>query len=190
MTRAVRRQRARVSAEVATGRTIGAKRAQDRPAPRRRAGGAKGGGPMSWVGLAAYSFTCWMFGIVALRVAYRLGSLAEFTLAMISIGVGGLAFPLFALPTVMPLADSARALAIGTAVVGLAVSSMSLYFSTWRMFRPGSVLAALLCTAASFAIAWSFLAIVFTQGYAWPRDPHWIALQGGALWIPYPWTAV
>jgi hypothetical protein len=28
-----------------------------------------------------------------------------------------------------------------------------------------------------------------TQGYAWPRDPFWLALQSAALWIPYPWTS-
>ena len=144
---------------------------------------------MSWIGLAIYSFGCWVTGLVALRVAVRLGSLSEWSVGMITIGVGGLALPLFNLPVVAPLSDSARALAIGSAVVGLAVSSMNLYFSTWRLFRPGSVAAALVCTAGCFAIAWSFLAIVVTQGYAWPRDPFWLALQSGALWIPYPWTA-
>jgi hypothetical protein len=145
---------------------------------------------MSWIGLAVYAFGCWMFGLVALRVSYRLGSLVEFTVAMISIGVGGIGFPLLALPAAHPLSDATRALSIGTAVVGLAMSSFALYFSTWRVFRPGNVLAALLCTAGTFAIAWSFLAIVFTQGYAWPRDPFWVSLQGVALWIPYPWTAL
>ena len=140
---------------------------------------------MSWIGLAIYSFGCWVTGLIALRVAVRLGWMAEWSVGMITIGVGGLAFPLLNLPVVLPLSDGARALAIGSAVVGLAVASMTLYFSTWRLFRSGSVLAALLCTAGCFAIAWSFLAIVFTQGYAWPRDPFWLALQSAALWIPY-----
>jgi hypothetical protein len=103
--------------------------------------------------------------------------------------VGGLAFPLLNLPLALQLSDAARALAIGSAVVGLAIASTTLYFSTWRLFRPGSVLAALVCTAGCFAIAWSFLAIVVTQGYAWPRDPFWLALQSAALWIPYPWAS-
>lgn len=144
---------------------------------------------MSWIGLAIYSFGCWVMGLLALRVAVRLGWMAEWSVGMITIGVGGLAFPLLNLPVVLPLADEMRALAIGSAVVGLAVASMTLYFSTWRLFRPRSVLAALICTAGCFAIAWSFLAIVVTQGYAWPRDPFWLALQSAALWIPYPWTS-
>lgn len=144
---------------------------------------------MSWIGLAIYSFGCWVTGLVALRVAVRLGWMAEWSVGMITIGVGGLALPLLNLPVFHPLSDEARALAVGSAVVGLAVASMTLYFSTWRLFRPGSVLAALLCTAGCFAIAWSFLAIVVTQGYAWPRDPFWLALQSAALWIPYPWTS-
>jgi hypothetical protein len=145
---------------------------------------------MSWVGLAVYAFACWMIGAIALRVAHRLGSLVEFTVAMIAIGVGGLGFPLLALPLTVELTDSTRAFAIGSAVVGFGAASMSLYFSTWRVHRPGSVLAALLCTAGTFAIAWSFLAIVFTQGYAWPRDRFWLTMQCVALWIPYPWTAL
>ena len=144
---------------------------------------------MSWIGLAIYSFGCWVTGLIALRVAVRLGWMAEWSVGMITIGVGGLAFPLLNLPVVLALADEMRALAIGSAVVGLAVASMTLYFSTWRLFRPSSVLAALVCTAGCFAIAWSFLAIVFKQGYAWPRDPFWLALQSAALWIPYPWTS-
>ena len=145
---------------------------------------------MSWVGFAIYSFGCWVTGLIALRVALRLGSMAEWSVGMITIGVGGLGFPLLYLPVALPLSDSLRALTIGSAVVGLAIASMSLYFTTWRLFRPGSVVAALLCSAGSFAIAWSFLAIVFTQGYAWPRDPFWLALQSAALWIPYPWTSL
>jgi hypothetical protein len=145
---------------------------------------------MSWVVLAVYAFGCWVFGLVALRVAWRIGSLVELAVGMIAIGVGGVGFPLLALPSFVALADSTRALSIGTAVVGLALASSTLYFSTWRVHRSGSVVAALVCTAGTFAIAWSFLAIVFTQGYAWPRDPFWLALQGAAIFLPYPWTTL
>lgn len=145
---------------------------------------------MLWVGYGLYVAVCWTLGLFALRAARRSGSLVEWAVAAVALAGGGVGCPLLFVSTLVSLAPAQRAILVPAGVLGLAAASVALYFSVWRAFRPQSVLAPLLCTAGTFAIGWSILAIVFTQGYAWPRDPRWLALQSVALWLPYPWAGL
>jgi hypothetical protein len=51
------------------------------------------------------------------------------------------------------------------------------------------VAAALLCSAGTFVIAWSFLAELLTGSFSWGRDRFWLLIGGIACWVPYVWGA-
>jgi hypothetical protein len=110
--------------------------------------------------------------------------------AAVTFFAGGLGCPLTFVPSLLPLepAEKAHVLAAGIGCLGFA--SIALYLALWRFFRPKSVAAALICSAGTFAIAWSLLAEVVTAGFAWGRDRRWLALGGIACWIPYAWGAI
>lgn len=124
-----------------------------------------------------------------MAVARRSRSAVDWALAVVTLAAGGFGCPLTFLPSLLHLEADVRARVLAAGMIGLGMASTSIYVAIWRHFRPGSVVAALVCTAGSFVIAWSILAEVLTAGFAWGRDRRWLALGGAAAWIPYAWGA-
>jgi hypothetical protein len=143
-----------------------------------------------WLGYGLLAAVCWLLGARALRAARRTRSPIDWALAAVTFFAGGLGCPLTFVPSLLPLEPAEKAHVLAAGIGGLGFASIALYLALWRFFRPKSVAAALICSAGTFAIAWSLLAEVVTAGFAWGRDRRWLALGGIACWIPYAWGAV
>jgi hypothetical protein len=143
-----------------------------------------------WIGYGLLAGICWILGIRAVRTARRSGSAIDWALAIVTLSAGGFGCPLTFLPSLVPLEPGLRAQVLAAGMIGLGFAAASIYVATWRRFRRTSVLAALVCTAGTFVIAWSILAEILTAGFAWGRDRRWLALGGAASWLPYAWGAV
>jgi hypothetical protein len=143
-----------------------------------------------WVGYGLMAGICWILGFRAVQAARRSRSPIDWSLATVTLAAGGFGCPLTFLPSLLPLEVEVRARVLAAGMIGLGFASAAVYVGIWRYFRPASVLAALLCTAGTFVIAWSILAEILTAGFAWGRDRRWLALGGGACWLPYAWGAV
>jgi hypothetical protein len=143
-----------------------------------------------WVGYGLLIGVCWVLGFRAFRVARRSRSPIDWALTIVVCFAGGFGCPLTFLPSLYPLEPAERAHVLAAGIGGLGFASIALYLALWRYFRPRSVVAALICSAGSFAIAWSLLAEVVTAGFAWGRDRRWLALGGIACWLPYAWGAI
>jgi hypothetical protein len=142
-----------------------------------------------WVGYGLLAVSCWVLGFQALGAARRSRSPVDWALAAVVMFAGGFGCPLSFLPSVWALEPAQKAHVLALGIGGLGVASIALYLALWRHFRPRSMLAALVCSAGTFAIVWSLLAEVATAGFAWGRDRRWLALGGIACWIPYAWGA-
>jgi len=156
-------------------------------------GPARGGGKVEqaiWIGYGLLAGICWILGIRAVQTARRTGSAIDWALAVVTLAAGGFGCPLTFLPSLVPLEAGLRAQVLAAGMIGLGFASASIYVATWRRFRRASVLAALVCTAGTFVIAWSILAEILTAGFAWGRDRRWLALGGAASWLPYAWGSV
>jgi hypothetical protein len=143
-----------------------------------------------WVGYGLMAAISWVLGIRAIQVARRSRSPIDWALAVVTLAAGGFGCPLTFIPSLLELDADLRARVLAAGMVGLGVASAAVYVATWRYFRPGSVIAALLCTAGTFVIAWSILAEILTAGFAWGRDRRWLTVGGAASWLPYAWGAV
>ena len=130
---------------------------------------------------------CWIGGIRLLRTALRTEEFHEGSLGVVLLCTGGVGYPLLFLRSMLELPPPAGARTFAIGLAFLSAGSIALYVFNWRLFRPRSVVAALLCSAGSFVIAWSFLAELLTIGFAWDRDVLWIVLGGGARCVPFVW---
>ncbi len=139
------------------------------------------------VGYGLLVGVCWILGLRALGAAFRRNSLLDWGLAGVMIGAGAVGCPLTFLPSLVPLSPLVRAQVLAAGIAGLGAGSITLYVTVWRFFRPRSVLAALVCTAGTFVISWSFLAELLTGSFSWGRDRFWLLLGGAACWLPYIW---
>jgi hypothetical protein len=90
----------------------------------------------------------------------------------------------------VPLSPPVHAKVVAGGIAGLGAGSITLYVTVWRFYRPRSVLAALVCSAGTFVISWSFVAELLTGSFSWGRDRFWLVLGGAACWVPYIWGAV
>jgi hypothetical protein len=142
-----------------------------------------------WLGYGLLAGVSWILGLRAVAAARRSRSAIDWALAVVTLAAGGFGCPLSFLPSLLQLEADLRARVLAAGMIGLGLASTSIYVAIWRHFRPGSVVAALICTAGSFVIAWSILAEVLTAGFAWGRDRRWLALGGAASWLPYAWGA-
>ena len=143
-----------------------------------------------WVGYGLLAGVCWVLGVRAVRAARRSHSPIDWALAAVVLFAGGFGCPLTFVPSLLPLEPAEKAHVLAGGIGGLGLASIALYLALWRHFRPRSVVAALICSAGSFAIVWSLLAEVVTAGFAWGRDRRWLALGGIACWLPYAWGAI
>lgn len=143
-----------------------------------------------WVGYGLLAAVCWILGLRAVLAARRSRSVIDWALAVVTLAAGGFGCPLSFLPSLMHLEPDIRARVLAAGMIGLGLASTAIYVAIWRHFRPASVVAALVCTAGSFVIAWSILAEVLTAGFAWGRDRRWLALGGAASWLPYAWGSL
>ena len=142
-----------------------------------------------WVVYGLLVAVCWIGGLRVLRIALRTHEVPEWSLGVVLLCTGGIGYPLLFLRSMLELPPRAGTLTFAIGLALLSAGSIALYVFNWRLFRPNSVIAALLCSAGSFVISWSFLAELLTIGFAWNRDVLWIALGGIpaalALWIAY-----
>jgi hypothetical protein len=143
-----------------------------------------------WIGYGLLVGGCWILGLLALRASLRAGALLERGLAAVLLATGAVGCPLTFLPSLVALSPPVRAQVLAGGIAGLGVGSVALYITTWRFFRPRSVAAALVCSAGTFVIAWSFLAELLIGSFSWGRDRLWLVIGGVACWIPYVWGAV
>jgi hypothetical protein len=143
-----------------------------------------------WLGYGLLVAVCWVLGARAFRAAQRTRSPIDWALAAVTVFAGGFGCPLTFVPSLLPLEPAQKAHVLAAGIGGLGFASIALYLALWRFFRPKSVAAALICSAGTFAIAWSLLAEVVTAGFAWGRDRRWLALGGIACWLPYAWGAI
>ena len=143
-----------------------------------------------WLGYGLLVAVCWLLGARAFLSARRTQSPIDWALAAVTVFAGGFGCPLTFVPSLVPLHPAQKAHVLAAGIGGLGLASITLYVALWRHFRPKSVAAALICSAGTFAIAWSLLAEVVTAGFAWGRDRRWLALGGIACWIPYAWGAL
>jgi hypothetical protein len=143
-----------------------------------------------WVGYGLLVGVCWVLGARAFLAARRSRSPIDWALAAVTVFAGGFGCPLTFVPSLLPLEPAQKAHVLAAGIGGLGLASIALYLALWRFFRPRSVIAALICSAGTFAIAWSLLAEVVTAGFAWGRDRRWLALGGIACWLPYAWGAL
>ena len=133
-----------------------------------------------WVVYGLLVAVCWIGGLRVLRIALRTHEVPEWSLGVVLLCTGGIGYPLLFLRSMLELPPRAGTLTFAIGLAFLSAGSIALYVFNWRLFRPNSVIAALLCSAGSFVISWSFLAELLTIGFAWNRDVLWIALGGGA----------
>jgi hypothetical protein len=143
-----------------------------------------------WVAYVLLVALCWIGGVRLLRIALRTQEVTEWGLGVALLCTGGIGYPLIFLRSLLPLSPEASGTSFAIGLAALSLGSIALYVFNWRLFRPHSVAAALLSSAGSFVIAWSFLAELLTIGFVWDRDPFWIALGGGARWLPYVWGSL
>lgn len=142
-----------------------------------------------WLVYGLLVAVCWIGGIRVLRVALRTHEVPEWSLGVVLLCTGGVGYPLLFLRSMLELGAQAGSLSFAVGLASLSVGSVALYVFNWRLFRPRSVVAALLCSVGSFVITWSYLAELLTVGFAWDRDVLWIALGGGARCVPFAWGA-
>jgi hypothetical protein len=142
-----------------------------------------------WIGYGLLVAICWIGGLRVLRIALRTQEVREWGLGVVLLSTGGIGYPLTFLRSLVSLSPEARGASFAVGLAALSVGSVALYVFTWRLFRPHSVAAALVSSAGSFAIAWSFLAELLTLGFVWERDPLWVAVGGGARCLAYAWSA-
>ena len=140
-----------------------------------------------WVVYGLLAAVCWIGGVRVLRIALRTQEVPEWSLGVVLLCTGGIGYPLLFLRSMLELPARAGSLTFAIGLAFLSAGSIALYVFNWRLFRPRSVVAALLCSAGSFVIAWSFLAELLTVGFAFDRDVLWIALGGGARCVPFAW---
>jgi hypothetical protein len=140
-----------------------------------------------WVVYGLLVAVCWIGGLRVLRIALRTHEVPEWSLGVVLLCTGGIGYPLLFLRSMLELPPRAGTLTFAIGLAFLSAGSIALYVFNWRLFRPNSVIAALLCSAGSFVISWSFLAELLTIGFAWNRDVLWIALGGGARCVPFAW---
>jgi hypothetical protein len=143
-----------------------------------------------WVGYGVLVATCWIGGVRVLRIALRTHEVSEWGLGVVFLGTGGIGYPLLFLRSLVPLSPTLGGRTFALGLAALCVGSSAVYLFNWRLFRPRSVVAALLCSAGTFVIAWSFLAELLTTGFVWERDRFWLALGGSARMIPFVWGAL
>jgi hypothetical protein len=143
-----------------------------------------------WAGYALLVAVCWIGGVRLLRVALRTQEVSEWSLGVLLICTGGIGYPLFFLRSLVSLSPEVRGTTFAVGLAALSLGSVALYVFNWRLFRPQSVIAALLASAGSFVIAWSFLAELLTAGFVWDRALLWVALGGGARCMPYAWGSL
>jgi hypothetical protein len=142
-----------------------------------------------WLGYGLLVGVCWILGLRGLAAAFRRNALLDWGLAGVMIGAGAIGCPLTFLPSLVPLSPLVRAQVLAAGIAGLGAGSITLYVTVWRFFRPRSVLAALVCSAGTFVISWSFVAELLTGSFSWGRDRFWLLLGGAACWVPYVWGA-
>ncbi len=133
---------------------------------------------------------CWVAGVRILRFARRADDAAAGGLGFVLLCTGGMGYPLLFLRSLWPLSPQVGAITFGAGLVALSLTSAVLYFVLWRVYRPQSAAAALLCSAGCFIMAWSFLAELVTVGFVLARDPLWLALGGSARMLPYVWGGI
>jgi hypothetical protein len=141
----------------------------------------------TWLAYGLLVAVCWIGGIRLLRIALRTRDAQEGSLGVVLLCTGGVGYPLLFLRSLADLSAREASLSFAVGLAFLSAGSMALYVFNWRLFRPRSVVAALLASAGPFVIAWSFLAELLTIGFAWERDVFWIALGGGARCVPFAW---
>jgi hypothetical protein len=130
---------------------------------------------------------CWVAGIRILRFARRTDDAAAGGLGFVLVCTGGLGYPLLFVRSLWPLSPEMGALTFAAGLAALSLTSAVLYFVLWRVYRPHSAAAALLCSGGCFVLAWSFLAELVTVGFSLARDPVWLAFGGSARMLPYVW---
>jgi hypothetical protein len=140
-----------------------------------------------WLVYGLLVAVCWVAGIRLVRIAIRTHEVQEWSLGVVLLCTGGVGYPLLFLRSLLELPARQGSLSFAVGLAFLSAGSMALYVFNWRLFRPRSVVAALLASAGPFVIAWSFLAELLTIGFAWDRDVFWIALGGGARCLPFAW---
>jgi hypothetical protein len=133
---------------------------------------------------------CWVAGIRILRFARRRDDAAAGGLGFALVCTGGFGYPLLFLRSLWPLSPEVGALTFAAGIVALSLTSAVLYFVLWRVYRPHSVAAALLCSGGCFVLAWSFLAELVTVGFTLARDPLWLALGASSRMLPYAWGGI
>jgi hypothetical protein len=143
-----------------------------------------------WVGYGVLVATCWIGGIRVLRIALRTHEVSEWGLGVVFLCTGGIGYPLLFLRSLVPLSPTLGGRSFAVGLAALCIGSSAVYLFNWRLFRPRSVVAALLCSAGTFVIAWSFLAELLTTGFVWERDHFWLALGGSARLVPFAWGAL
>jgi hypothetical protein len=140
-----------------------------------------------WLAYGLLVAVSWIGGIRLVRIALRTHEMQEWSLGVVLLCTGGVGYPLLFLRSLLELSAREGSLSFAVGLAFLSAGSMALYVFNWRLFRPRSVVAALLASAGPFVIAWSFLAELLTIGFAWDRDVFWIALGGGARCVPFAW---
>jgi hypothetical protein len=145
--------------------------------------------PAVWIGYGLLVAVCWIGGLRVLRIALRTQEVREWGLGVVLLCTGGVGYPLFFLRSLLQFSPEAKGATFAVGLAALSLGSIALYVFNWRLFRPQSVAAALLSSAASFAIAWSYLAELLTLGFVWEREVLWVMVGGGARCLPFAWGA-
>jgi hypothetical protein len=144
----------------------------------------------TWTGFLLVVAASWVGGARVLRLGLRSQDAAAGGLGFALLCSGGLGYPLIFLRSLLALSPEAGAATFASGIAALSATSAVLYFVLWRVYRPHSVAAALLCSGGTFIIAWSFLAELVTVGFSGARDPLWHSLGGASRMLPYLWGGV
>jgi hypothetical protein len=141
----------------------------------------------TWIGFFVVVAASWLGGARVLRIGLRSEDAAAAGLGFVLLCTGGIGYPLVFLRSLLSLPPEAGAASFAAGIAALSVTSAVLYFVLWRVYRPHSAGAALLCSGGTFVIAWSFLAELVTVGFGGIRHPLWHHLGASARMLPYVW---
>ncbi len=141
------------------------------------------------VGYGTLILTCLVVGVRLLRLALRTRQLPECALGLCLLSTGGLGYPLLFIRSLAFVPDGIKGEIFAAGLVGLNVGSLALYLFNWRVFRSGSLWAALVFAGALLVLVVSFLVEVLTTGFEGERSVVWYAVGTVTRALPYAWAA-
>ncbi len=122
--------------------------------------------PVRTIGVLAFAVASFLVGARLLLLARRTRELPELAVGLALVLAGGAGYALmFASARLAPEPATAGAFA-ALGALSLNAGAVSLWFFTWRVFRPESAWAAVLVAAAAAAAGSSYLHELLTTGFA------------------------